>query len=301
MFQNYMLLEDFLKSNGYSYLKDQDLKNYNTFKIGGNADFVISPDTDEKVCVLLKFCNSNSVPCCFLGNGSNVLFDDNGYRGAIITTKQLTGIEVNGNSISCGSGAKLSSLCTSALKNSLTGIECLYGIPGTVGGAIITNAGAYGGEICDSIVKIKYIDKDYKVAYMAGSEADFRYRHSVFADNGLFILGAEFKLATGDKSCIENKMSELMGKRKDKQPLEYPSAGSVFKRPVGGYAAELIERCGLKGTAVGGAMVSTKHSGFIINTGNATCNDILELIEIIKDKIFKETGILLECEVRRMS
>ncbi|MEE1024807.1 MAG: UDP-N-acetylmuramate dehydrogenase [Acutalibacteraceae bacterium] len=301
MFQNYILLEEFLKSNGYSYLKDNDLKNYNTFKIGGKADYIVSPDTDEKAVALLKFCDSNSFPCCFHGNGSNVLFDDDGYRGVIITTKQLNCIDVNGDNIICGSGTKLSSLCNAALQNSLTGIECLYGIPGTIGGAIITNAGAYGGEICDNIVNIKYINNDYNVAVMPKSEADFCYRHSAFADNGLFILGAEFKLRVGDKKTIENKMCELMCKRKDKQPLEYPSAGSIFKRPIGGYAAELIERCGLKGKAVGGAMVSTKHSGFIINTGNAKCSDVLELIEIIKDKVYKETGILLECEVRRMS
>ncbi|MGN0174457.1 MAG: UDP-N-acetylmuramate dehydrogenase [Acutalibacteraceae bacterium] len=293
-------LVDFFKHNNYSFKENEPLKNHTSFNIGGNAKIFVMPDSEEQLKEILLKCEEFDVKYYLLGNGTNVLFPDDGYDGVIIsTTEKFNGIrKLSENSFECDAGVKLTSLCKFALENSYTGFECLFGIPGTVGGAIITNAGAYGSEVSDVIVEVNHIDDKGNFGSFIGEEIDFSYRHSAYEDNHYMICSAVFVCEQGNKAEIKAKMDELIQRRKEKQPLEFGSAGSTFKRPKEGYAAALIEQAGLKGTSVGGAEVSTKHSGFVINKGNATCKDVLKLIEIIKQKVFENSGVKLECEVR---
>ena len=258
------------------------------------------PETEEQIKEIMLKCDEFQLKYYLLGNGTNVLFSDDTYNGVIISTiEKFNGIrQLSETTFECDAGVKLTTLCNYALKNSFTGFECLYGIPGTVGGAIITNAGAYGGEVSDVIVEVNHIDDKGNFGSLIGEEIDFSYRHSAYETNGYTICSAVFVCEKGNKDDIKAKMDELIGRRREKQPLEFGSAGSTFKRPKGGYAAALIEQAGLKGTCVGDAEVSTKHSGFVINKGKATCNDVLQLIDIIKKKVYETSGIMLECEVR---
>ena len=205
---------------------------------------------------------------------------------------------VNDTNISVSAGTSLKKLCNSALDNSLTGLEFAYGIPGTVGGAVFMNAGAYDGEVKDVIVSCETVDMNGNVKKYTKDEMDLSYRHSAFQSKDEIIVSAVFELKKGDKDLISEKMNDLMSRRKDKQPLEYPNAGSTFKRPVGQFAGKLIQDCGLRGFAVGGAMVSEKHCGFVINNNNATCEDVTSLISQVQEKVLKETGFFLECEVK---
>lgn len=293
-------LISFLNANNYSFLENEPLKKHTSFKIGGNAEVYVMPETEEQIKEIILKCDEFQLKYYLLGNGSNVLFSDDTYNGVIISTiEKFNGIrQLSETTFECDAGVKLTTLCNYALKNSFTGFECLYGIPGTVGGAIITNAGAYGGEVSDVIVEVNHIDDKGNFGSLIGEEIDFSYRHSAYETNGYTICSAVFVCEKGNKDEIKAKMDELIGRRREKQPLEFGSAGSTFKRPKGGYAAALIEQAGLKGTCVGDAEVSTKHSGFVINKGNATCNDVLELIDIIKKKVYETSGIMLECEVR---
>ena len=293
-------LISFLNANNYSFLENEPLKKHTSFKIGGNAEVYVMPETDEQIKELMLKCDEFQLKYYLLGNGTNVLFSDDTYNGVIISTiEKFNGIrQLSETTFECDAGVKLTTLCNYALKNSFTGFECLYGITGTVGGAIITNAGAYGGEVSDVIVEVNHIDDKGNFGSLIGEEIDFSYRHSAYETNGYAICSAVFVCEKGNKDEIKAKMDELIGRRREKQPLEFGSAGSTFKRPKGGYAAALIEQAGLKGTCVGDAEVSTKHSGFVINKGKATCNDVLKLIDIIKKKVYETSGIMLECEVR---
>lgn len=292
----------FLNQYEYDFKIDEPLKNHTSFKIGGNACVFVMPYNEEQIKEIVLKCREFELKYYILGNGSNMLFSDNGFDGVVISTvEHFNGIrQIDENTFECDAGVKISALCNYALENSFTGFEYFYGIPGTVGGAIITNAGAYGGEISDVTVEVNHIDNNGDFGSYIGEEIDFSYRHSAYENNGFIICSVVFVCEKGEKAKIKAKMDDFISRRKDKQPLEMPSAGSTFKRPVGGYAAALIEEAGLKGVNVGDAEVSTKHSGFIINKGSASCKDVLSLIEIVKQKVFENSGIKLECEVRIM-
>lgn len=238
----------------------------------------------------------------FMGNASNVLVSSKGYDGAIILiSDNLNKIElVSQDIIYCEAGATLSRLCKFALKNSLSGLEFAYGIPGTVGGSIYMNAGAYGGEIKDVLKTCTFMDECGEIKTLPADMLDLSYRHSIFTDTEMCILSGTFCLKKDNPDQIKTLMEKYLSSRKEKQPLEFPSAGSTFKRPKGNYASALIEQCGLKGFCVGGAMVSEKHSGFIVNVGNATSDDVLKLIEQVQSIVLNKTGYMLECEIKKI-
>ncbi len=296
----YTVFEDFLNHSGICFTKNEDLKLHNTFKIGGTAKYFLSPATKEDFREILIKCKELDINHYILGKGSNVLFSDDEFDGVIISTaKNFDQIKLIGeNMIECQAGATLASLCNFALENSFTGFECFYGIPGTVGGAIITNAGAYGSEVSDVVVEVKHIDNNLDFGSFIGDEIEFSYRHSAYETNKYTICSVVFVCEKGNKDEIKAKMDDLIQRRKEKQPLEYPSAGSTFKRPVGGYAAALIDQAGLKGKQIGGAQVSQKHAGFLINKDGSTFNDMIELIEFVRKTVKQTSGIELECEVR---
>ncbi len=281
------------------FYKDECLKKYTGFGVGGSAKGVVVPKNEQAFVQTIKLLNDTKQKYKVLGNGSNVLAKDSGYDGYIVITKNaLEHLEIKGSSVVCGAGMSLNRLCVSVLEQSLSGLEFAFGIPGTVGGAVFMNAGAYSGEISDVIVSAKVLLKNGDVVTMSKGELSLSYRHSVFhEEKDMIILSAMFELKMGDKVQIKTTMDELMSRRKDKQPLDYKSCGSTFKRPIGGFASKLIEECGLKGVSVGDAEVSTKHSGFIVNKGNATAKDILELVDIVKQDVLSKTGVSLECEV----
>lgn len=281
-----------------SFTLDEPMREHTSFKIGGKADvFVVVNNTQELISVL-SLCRSSSVPYMLVGNGSNLLVSDEGIRGAVIKLDgDFKSVTVCGDTIIAGAGASLTGLCLEAQRNGLTGLEFGYGIPGTVGGAAFMNAGAYGGEMKDVIASCEHLDPQLKTGSFSGDELELSYRHSAYMQGEYIVLFVTFKLKSGDKTLIKKQMDELMSKRKNKQPLEYPSAGSVFKRPQGAFAAALIEKCGLKGRQVGDAQVSEKHAGFIVNRGEATCGNVLELIEIIRTEVREKTGFELEREI----
>ncbi|MCR4615324.1 MAG: UDP-N-acetylmuramate dehydrogenase [Clostridiales bacterium] len=284
---------------GITVKENVPMSQYTSFKIGGNADIMAFPSSDEQMVSLLKLCKENSVPRFILGNGSNLLVSDEGISGVVINTEGLLNIEYEGDGvINCGAGASLSKLCNFALDNCLTGLEFAFGIPGSVGGAVYMNAGAYGGEMKDVLLDCTYISDDLSVKTMPVADMDFGYRSSVFSKNNGVVLSARVKLGPGDKKDIKNKMSEIIERRRDKQPLEYPSAGSVFKRPEGYFAGALIEQSGLKGKTVGGAAVSEKHAGFIINKGGASAADVKDLIKHIQSLVLENFGVSLETEIK---
>lgn len=276
---------------------DENLADLSGFKIGGPADVVIMPNSLHALETVVEAARSLSVRYDLFGNCSNLLFSDNGYRGAVILTKHLSGVSVDRNIISAECGASLMSVAIAAEKAALSGFEFAYGIPGTVGGAVCMNAGAYGGEISDVLLSADCISEDGTVRTLSKDECLFGYRHSIFLDRKSHVLSAKFVLSPSDRSEIRAEMDALMQKRREKQPLEYPSAGSVFKRYPGYYTAKLIEEAGFKGLSVGGAQVSTKHAGFIINRGGATAADVCELISLIKKGIYDREGIEIETEV----
>ena len=278
--------------------ENEPLKNHSSFRIGGPADVMFLPKTTEELAGLYKLLLEGEVRHFVMGNGSNLLFADEGYRGAVIKTSGLNEVSLAAeNTLRAQCGALLSQTAVFARKNALSGMEFAHGIPGSVGGAVVMNAGAYGGEIKDVAVKTVYLNASGEVREAVGEEHDFGYRHSRFQP-GEIVLSCDFVLQPGDENEIQEKMSELAAKRKASQPLELPSAGSTFKRPVGGYAAALIDQAGLKGLTVGGAQVSPKHAGFVVNIGGASCADVLALMEKIKEAVFAASGIELEPEVR---
>ena len=277
-----------------------------SFRVGGPAALMIFPKTEEEAALALKTLNHLDIEHFFLGNGSNLLVSDDGYDGVVLKySEKLLPHEENGLLVS-GTANFLGILSNSALKSGLSGLEFAYGIPGFLGGAITMNAGAYGGEISQVVSWVKVINGKGEVETVSVENCDFAYRHSAFSDGKRLILAAGFSLEPGDPKEINAKMSDLSAQRKAKQPLEYPSAGSTFKRPAplpNGtpvYAAALIDQCGLKGLTVGGAQVSEKHAGFVINKGGATCTDILALIEQVRTRVYDQTGVMLELEVKTL-
>ncbi len=271
-----------------------------TFRVGGDCDVFIEVSSAEALKELITLAYEQNVRYFVLGNGSNVLFSDEGYEGVILHIGQrMNRISLlDDGSIYAEAGASLSRVCTFALENSLTGLEFAYGIPGYVGGAVFMNAGAYGGEIKDVFVSADIITEDGEQLTLDLSDMEMSYRYSKLMINGSIVTSAVFKLQSGDKAQIKAKMDELMGKRKAKQPIEYPSAGSTFKRPEGYYAGALIEQSGLRGYSVGGACVSQKHCGFVINKGGATARDIRTLIKDVQRIVQEKQGVLMEPEVR---
>lgn len=283
---------------GCGYSEDPVLSGCTSFKIGGKADLFVAPDTEDKLAEILASCKRMGLNVLILGKGSNLLVADGGFRGVVISTSELDKIElIDETTIYCQSGVALSRLCRFALDNSLTGLEFAYGIPGSAGGAAYMNAGAYGGEMKDVLYKCDHVSSDGEKGSFEGDELDLSYRHSVYSKSDKTVSALYLKLEKGDKTAIKAKMDELMGKRRDKQPLEYPSAGSTFKRPEGYFAGALVEQCGLKGFTVGGAQVSEKHAGFVINIGGATCEDVLGVINHCRKVVFENTGVTLEPEV----
>ena len=291
------------KDLGCRVIKNQKLSDYTSFKVGGTCTALIFINSIESASELFSLANKNSVPYLIMGKGSNLLINDNGFDGIVfLIGKDFSKIRlIDETTIECDAGVPLAKAAYFAYQNALTGFEFAWGIPGTVGGAVFMNAGAYGGEIKDIIESVEFIEKTGEVKVYEKEALDLSYRHSVFSTSNCLITKAIFKLPKGDKDKIRARMDELMFRRKDKQPLEFASAGSTFKRPEGDFAARLIQECELKGMSVGDAQVSTKHSGFIINKGNATCNDILCLIEKVKENVLEKTGFALECEVRIVS
>ena len=285
---------------GCKFIENASMKEYTTFRTGGNCPLLISPNSITALREILKECNESDIPYTVLGNGSNVLVDDNGLKSIVIhIADDLNKITLlDETTIFCEAGVKLGTLCNFALDNSLTGLEFAFGIPGSVGGAIFMNAGAYGGEMKDVVAKVYHVDKDGNEGCLMGDNLSFGYRTSAYKKNDCIITGVEISLKKGNPAEIKEKMAELLGKRKDKQPLEYPSAGSTFKRPDGYFAGALIEECGLKGKQIGGAKISEKHAGFVINYDNATTNDILELMDFVTKTVKEEKGVLLTPEVR---
>lgn len=276
----------------------EQLSRHTSFKIGGPARVFATPNTYDALLFLLKSATRLDVRYYILGNGSNILFDDSGFNGLVISSSAFNKIEINGNKLTAGCGAMLTACAVKAKESSLTGMECLFGIPGSVGGAVYMNAGAYGREMCDVTVKTKFIDLEtMTLREVIGDGHKFGYRHSIFKEINAFILETELVLEKGQISEITSAMDDYKQRRITKQPLEYPSAGSTFKRYPGRYTGQMIDELGLKGRSVGGAQVSEKHAGFIINKGNATCNDVLSLIEIVKSEIRNAYDIEIETEV----
>ena len=298
-------LKQQLNRAGIAYREKEPLSAHCTFRIGGPADLFIRPRDEDALCKAIALCEENGVKYYLLGNGSNILFEDAGYRGAVIdVSAEAEGMGVaiyqnaGGDCILAPAGMKLSEICNFALKHGYTGLEFAYGIPGTVGGAVYMNAGAYGGEMKDVLESVEYRTPEGEIRTAAASELDLSYRHSAFEENGCCILGANFRLEKGDPAAIKTRMDELMQKRIDKQPLDKPSAGSTFKRPAGAFAAALIDQCGLRGYRHGGAAVSEKHCGFVVNLGGATCADVLALCEEVRAIVKEKTGYDLEKEIR---
>lgn len=288
------------KENGCEIFRDQPMSKYTSFKIGGPADVLIKVNTKEVLSRLIKECNKNNVKFFILGNGSNILVSDLGIRGVVFKLcGEFSTIKLEDETkIKCGTSVSLAKLCSFALENSLSGLEFAWGIPGSTGGAVFMNAGAYGGEMKDVLVSCEHIDQNGDFNILTGDELDLGYRKSAYTSNECVETFLTVNLKKGDKLQIKSRMDELMKRRKDKQPLEMPSAGSIFKRPEGNFAGTLIQECGLKGEKIGGAMVSPKHGNFIVNCGNATCKDVLNLIYKIQKTVFEKKKIFLECEVR---
>lgn len=277
---------------------DEPMSQHTTFRIGGNADVFVSISNDVELVNLINFLKENNISYFVIGNGSNLLVSDDGYRGVIIEIgSHYNDIRVRDNQIIARAGAMLSKVSHIALENNLAGMEFASGIPGTVGGAIIMNAGAYGGEMKQIALNIKVLMPDGTITVLSNEEMKFEYRNSRAKKEGIIILQVTYQLAQGDREVIDGIMRDLNMKRRDKQPLEYPSAGSTFKRPTGYYAGKLIEEAGLKGYCVGGAQVSEKHSGFLINKDNATAKDMYQLIFDVRNKVKESSGVELEPEV----
>lgn len=292
-----MSFVEFCLDNKIPFKKDEMMCNHTSFKIGGKADYFIECQSYDCLKAVLKAVKEYNMPYFILGKGSNLLVSDKGIRGAVISLSGLDEIAVEGDTITVGTGLTLAKLCMVALENSLTGLEFAYGIPGSVGGALYMNAGAYGGEMSQVVISATVLAKNGEIKQVALEDMKLGYRTSIFKTNGDIILSVKFSLKKGDKAEIKEKMDDFMSRRKDKQPLEYGSAGSTFKRPEGYFAGALIEQNGFKGVSVGGAMVSQKHAGFVINYNNARACDVLALMEKIKTTVLEKNGVLLEPEV----
>ena len=277
----------------------EPMKNHTTFRIGGPADALALPKTPEEVAEVVHFCHEHAQPYYVLGNGSNLLVTDEGYRGLVLQLyRNFNDIQVNGETITVQSGAMLAAVARTAYQTGLTGLEFASGIPGTIGGAVVMNAGAYGGEMKNVLKEVTVLTKEGEVLVIPAKALELGYRTSVIPKNGWIVLGAVLQLKKGDQEQILARMEELKEQRITKQPLDLPSAGSTFKRPEGYFAGKLIMDAGLRGFTVGGAQVSEKHCGFVVNRGNATAADVWELICEVKRRVKEMTGVELEPEVK---
>lgn len=280
-------------------LINEPLKKHTSFKIGGEADFVVIPQSKEEVIRLLRLVKENKINYYVMGNGSNLLVSDEGFKGIVIKLAGgINNIEVNDCLLCVEAGAIMSKISSVCINNSLDGFCELSGIPGTFGGAVYMNAGAYGKEIKDILVDVTFIDTNGEIKTISADEAALSYRKSIFCDSEMVILWGTIKLEKGNKDEIVTRTREVTKMRNDKQPINYPSAGSTFKRPEGYFAAKLIDDCGYKGFKVGGAMVSEKHSGFVINCGEATCKDVIKLTDEVKKGVMDKFGVELELEIK---
>ena len=291
-------LIDFLNKKQIEYKTSVSLKEISTFKIGGDAKILCYPDSVSKVSDIVKFCTANDILYLTFGKCSNVVFSDDGVDKLIIKTDKLDEMSKDGDYFTFGAGVMLAKASKFTIDNCYEGMEFSYGIPGSVGGAVYMNAGAYGGQMSDLVVKTEYVDCNGNIKLLEQDKHDFGYRHSFFSDKNCIITKTTVCLKIGDKEKSEAVVRELQAARKTKQPLELPSAGSVFKRPEGYFAGKLIQDCDLKGYRVGDAKVSEKHSGFIVNVGNASCNDVESLVSHIQKCVYDKFGVELECELK---
>lgn len=282
-------------------LEQESMKKHTTFRIGGPADIFAVPDTIEKAAKIIGICREQKVPFYVIGNGSNLLVSDQGYRGVVVQVyKNLSAIEIKGDIITAQAGAMLSVIAKKAMAASLTGFEFASGIPGTIGGAAVMNAGAYGGEMKQVLTEVTVLTQEGELRRIPSEELKLGYRYSVIPEKGWIVLEAKLKLHRGDYDMIKARMDELKEKRVEKQPLELPSAGSTFKRPEGYFAGKLIMDAGLRGFSVGGAQVSEKHCGFVVNTGEATAKDVRDLIREVSRQVKTKFGVELEPEVKML-
>ena len=283
---------------GCEYRENVPLCEYTSFRIGGPAAVMLFPRNAGEAAAAVRALRGKC-RLFVMGKGSNLLAADEGWDGAVLMAgPNMASIEAEGETLICGAGATMAQACSAALQRGLTGLEFSWGIPGSVGGGAYMNAGAYGGEYRDVVAWCEHVGENGDIGRFSGEELEYRYRGSVYTGKRYFITRAALRLAKGDPAAIRARMDDLLARRKEKQPLEFPSAGSTFKRPEGAYAAALIEQCGLKGARVGGAVVSVKHSGFIVNAGGATCADVLALIAHVQQVVEEQTGFRLEREVQ---
>lgn len=275
------------------------MKDYTTFRIGGPADILVRPSSEDELKAVLTYLNEDSVPCTVLGNGSNVLVKDGGIRGVVVQIgKAMSDIHIEGTALTAQAGAMLSAAAAAAAAESLTGMEFAAGIPGSIGGAVFMNAGAYGGEMSHIIRSCRALLPDGSVREFSKEELNLGYRRSIFSENGGIVISCTLDLESGSKEEIYAEMKDLASRRKEKQPLSLPSAGSTFKRPEGYFAGKLIQDAGLRGLSVGGARVSQKHAGFIVNEGGASAEDVLTLIRLVQMTVKDRFGVDLTPEVR---
>ena len=279
--------------------RNEDMSRHTTFRIGGPADCLVQPESAEELREILRICKEENVPYFILGNGSNLLVSDSGYRGLIIQLfRNMSGIEISGDIITAQTGSLLTQIASAAAGAELTGFEFASGIPGTLGGACVMNAGAYGGEMKDVLISVTAMDPEGRIYTIDRDDLDLGYRHSALMDGGYIVLSARMKLSHGEPEQIKTLMEDLRQRRVTKQPLDLPSAGSTFKRPTGYFAGKLIQDAGLRGYSVGGAQVSEKHCGFVVNTGGATAEDVFGLIRHVQAEVKREFGVDLQTEVR---
>ena len=300
---NYQKLIDIATELGCEVTEQASMAELTTFRIGGPADLLVDIPNGSAAAAVIAVCSHQQIPYLFIGNGSNLLVGDKGIRGAVLRfaedgAEPVLQPELGEGVLYAPAGMQLKNLCRFARDHSLTGLEFAFGIPGTVGGALYMNAGAYGGEMSQVVTMAHCITPEGETGILPAAELELGYRHSALMDKGYIVTGVTLQLQAGDRNTIAATMQDLMGRRRDKQPLEYPSAGSFFKRPVGYYAGALVEQTGLKGFRVGDAQVSEKHAGFVVNRGNATAADMLELCRQVQEKVYEAHGVRLEPEVR---
>ena len=296
---DFIALINELKNANIDFLENEPMSRHTSFRIGGPAAVMVEPKTAAQFRAALLAAEREEIPVLVMGNGSNMLVSDEPIDMMVVKTfDSFSAIEVRDECIYAQSGALLSRIAVAAQQNGLTGFEFAHGIPGTLGGAVFMNAGAYGGEIKDVVAETDYLTPEYEQRKLTGAEHDFGYRHSAFSAGAGIVLGSLIKLSRGNSADILARMQELSEKRRKSQPLEMPSAGSTFKRPQNGYAAALIDGAGLKGFSIGGAQVSEKHAGFVVNKGGATFNEVLRLMQAVKLRVYETSGIELEPEVR---
>lgn len=295
-----LVYSDFLKFINEEDVKiDEPMKKHISFKVGGPADILVRPRTEEQLSKVLKYINENNLPYLVIGNGSNLLVKDGGIRGVVIEFgDNFNQFSIEGNIIKAQAGTLLSVIGKAALRESLTGFECISGIPGSLGGALAMNAGAYGGEIKTSVKSVRAMTPQGEIVEFTNEQMEFGYRRSVLTNTDYIVLSAELELQKGNYDEIKDFMADLTNRRTSKQPLNLPSAGSTFKRPEGHFAGKLIEDCGLRGLSLRGAQVSEKHCGFVVNSGGATAKDILDLMYAIKSTVLNKYGVMLEEEVK---